>query len=58
MPKSSIAMRTPSAFIALSRRAVSSTFFMSVVSVISIVRAVGASPLSVSARLDVAEDLI
>ena len=58
MPKSSIAMRTPSALIAASRRAVSSTLRISVVSVISIVSASGSRPLSRERVFDVGDELV
>ena len=58
MPKSSIAMRTPSSLSAASRRAVSSALRISVVSVISIVSALGASPLELERPFDVIEEIV
>ncbi len=58
VPKSSIAIRTPSALIAVSRRAVSSMLRIRVVSVISIVSAAGSRPLSVERAFDVGDQLV
>ena len=58
MPKSSIAIRTPSCLISPSRRAVSSTLRIRVVSVISIVSAAGCKPAGGQGGRDVDEDLV
>ena len=58
MPKSSIAICTPSSLIAASRRAVSSMLRISVVSVTSIVSAVGVEAAGGERLFDVGDDLV